>query len=819
MKRHVQSLGVRKWSGDDLLDLQGEGLKISDGFFSQFGNCAITGVKVTENSVSDEVSYTISEGLVSIDGMVLPFAGATEVELFPVYLKKSETHATREYADGVVRDISIAYYAELVAAEPEDESYLKITADGTARFFEKEWFDDIDTNLTTLKNKDSLIMALLQQITIPTLSSEPTSTTLTYQIDDVTYNFVIGQQCRVLNSESGDYTFYYVADIISDTVVWKTVGSGDGGAYAAPTLDEIPGEDTLTYTADGVTKTFLIGQQCRYYDTENEKYVFYQLYDIDSDDKADWQIAGSDGSAFEEQISITLVSNQGANDTSLDDKIVTITWDGQDEPLELTWSGSLLKATIPMSVQYTVTPPTISGYTSAEAQSFMAIGANKRQVDFTYSCEKVTVNVTADNEADTSGRTVTVKHTTTDAVLGSGTGSEVVVRVPTGTPYTVSADSWDTYIAPSSQSFTANQATRIISFEYEKITNGTITFDNSISDPANISGDINDGVIATILSKFRRCLCKKTADGAVTIRYLKDADSTKYDDGTTAVLSGTEGDVMVNFPEFYYKYNSISSSEFSYSFAEFNVDGAYIHVPHSLVGAYKGYISNNKLYSRSGVEPTKGEIFTECETYASNRGNGYQQIDFQQHCIIAFMLYAKYGNRNIQDILGAGGVAYDETATGTTNLTGNADTENENASGKYVCGLGVEGVFGGFAEWVSGISITDYIWEITDPDGTTRNITAPSSGGWVKNVAAENGTYFDLVPTACDGSSTTYYAGSYSCGAGGPVYMRRADDGVASSGARPLWADLVFTIGSRIAFRGEITEAPSVAAFKALEVL
>ncbi|MFR9562452.1 MAG: hypothetical protein SNG10_07780, partial [Rikenellaceae bacterium] len=641
-------------------------------------------------------------------------------------------------------------------------------------------------------------------LVIPTLTTEPTSTTLTYSVNDVTYNFMLGQQCRVLNSESGDYTFYYVADLMANAAVWKAVGSGDGGAYAAPTLGEIPGEDTLTYVVDGVTKTFLIGQQCRYYDTENEKYVFYQLYDIDTDEKADWQIAGSDGSAFEEEISITLVSNQGASDTSLNGSVVSVTWEGQEEALGLAWSGSVLKATIPMSVQYTVTPSAISGYSSPEAQSFLAIGGNKRQVDFSYSCEAVTVSVTADDSASTSGRTVTVKHTTTSATIGSGTGSTVVVKVPTGTPYTVSVDSWATYIAPSSQSFTSNQTTRTVTFEYQKITCATITFTNTSSDTSNITGDINSGVLATILAQFRRCLCKKTADGAVTIRYLNDTVSTKYDDGTTATLTGTEGDVMVDFPEFYYKYTSISTSQFSYSFAEYDVDGTYIHVPRSLVGAYKGYVTSSKLYSRSGVTPTRSTTYTNFDTYAGNRGDGFQQIDFQQHCVIAFMLYAKYGNRNLQAVLGTGG-ASTTTTTGSTNSIGNSDTSNNTSS--YVNGLGLEGVFGGCYEWVSGVSITNRVWKITDPDGTVRNVTAGSSDGWIKNIAAESGTHFDMVPTVVGGSETTYYADYYYQTSGGAFCLLRSynssntNGGVAYANANNDASNSNSNIGARLTIR------------------
>ena len=53
-----------------------------------------------------------------------------------------------------------------------------------------------------------------------------------------------------------------------------------------------------------------------------------------------------------------------------------------------------------------------------------------------------------------------------------------------------------------------------------------------------------------LLSKFRRCLCKKKADNEVTICYLDDSNSNYYQDGSSAVLTGEEGDVMVYFLNF-----------------------------------------------------------------------------------------------------------------------------------------------------------------------------------------------------------------------------------------------------------------------------
>ena len=88
--------------------------------------------------------------------------------------------------------------------------------------------------------------------------------------------------------------------------IQNLVASLDGKFAETPTLSAKPTENTLTYKSGEDTRSFAIGQQCRVYDTENKKYVFYQLYDITAENKADWQIAGSDGSAFSETVKITL---------------------------------------------------------------------------------------------------------------------------------------------------------------------------------------------------------------------------------------------------------------------------------------------------------------------------------------------------------------------------------------------------------------------------------------------------------------------------------------------------------------------------------
>lgn len=604
--------------------------------------------------------------------------------------------------------------------------------------------------------------------------------------------------------------------------VQNLVASLDGKFAETPTLSAKPTENTLTYKSGEVTRSFSIGQQCRVYDTENKKYVFYQLYDITADNKADWQIAGSDGSAFSETAKITLSSNQGVGDMSLIGVVVTIKYSGSQT--DLVWNGAELSATIPMSVEYQVICGSASGYLVPDEQTYLAIGGNKRQISLVYSTEKVTVNISTNDSADCSGRTVQVVNTANSQIVGSGKGSSVVIKVPFGISYKVKVDDFPGYLTPQEQIYTANSAARSASFQYEKIVDASIVFDKSISDPSNITGEVNSGVLATILSKFRRCLCKKTANGEVTISYLKDTDSNYYADGTSAKLDGTEGDVMVDFPEFYYKHEKIDTNKFRYRFAEYNVDGTFKHVPRSLVGAYKAYQTGSKLYSRSGVVPTTNTTYTNFASYATARGTGYQLIDFQQHCVIAFMLYAKYGNRNLQAVLGAGGATYNPaTTTGTTNQKGNRDTAKETSG--YVNGLGIEGVFGGQYEWTQGVSIQGRIWTITDPDGATRTVNAHTSDGWITGVAAEAGPFFDMVPTAVGGSETTHYSDYYYQTSGGPFCLLRSYyssftfGGVAYSYADNAASFSDTSFGSRLAFRGVVREAQSVNAFKALAVL
>ncbi|MFR9545362.1 MAG: hypothetical protein SNJ29_07265 [Rikenellaceae bacterium] len=793
MRRHEQSSGVRKWSGDDLIELQSEALIVLDDFFAQYGDVVINGCEVSGG--------TIASGLVNIGGKVMPFAGMTGITTYPIYLVSSVSSEQREYVDSVVRDIAKIYVATTTHTKPSSD-YIEIPSDGSfIKFFDKvdsTWLTDLKTRLTAVEAYDVTVAAALV-----TLSSS--------KEDHLE---------RIVDlEEAAEDTAEAIADLDEDVEDHeeRIIQLEGSQVSEVPTLTSVPSASTTTYAGD--TLTFVIGQQCRVYNSTSGRYVFYQLYSL-VDGVATWQIVKTDCSTTSETVNVNLFSNQGSYDESLVGVTVSVSYSGTT--LTGTWSGLPLTFIVPQGATCTVSATALSSYSSPSSQSFTTVGGNEREVIMNYSCERVVVSLTSDGDANLTAQTVTINSSSTGTAIGSGIGEQVIVKVPTGTSYTISVSDLTEYVTPNINSYTASLIERDVRIVYEKIGSSSIVFDTSISDSENISGDINSGYLAILLSKFRRCLCKKTDEGEVAIKYLSDTDSNYYEDGTSAILTGAEGDVMVDFPAFYYKHELIDDNRFRYIIAESEIDETYIYVERSLVGAYQGYILSGKLYSRSGVAPTCSVSQTNFITYAGLKGEGYQIIDYQQHCVIALMLYAKYGNRNLQDVLGFGGASI-ATTMGTTNSIGNVDTY-KTASG-HVNGLGIEGVFGGCSEWVQGVTITDRIWEITELDGFVRVIPTAVTSGFITSIAAEVGEYFDLVPTAVGGSGSTYYTDYYYQVAGGPYCLSRSCDstgtsgGVAFSLAYQSFSSTYSNYGSRLAFRGSIIESESVTAFQALPLL
>ena len=245
----------------------------------------------------------------------------------------------------------------------------------------------------------------------------------------------------------------------------------------------------------------------------------------------------------------------------------------------------------------------------------------------------------------------------------------------------------------------------------------------------------------------------------------------------------------------------------------------------------------------TGGSTTASMPWTDFHYYSVQRG--MQQIDGLMHNWIANLFYAKYGRRNSQAQCGAGSHTSSRTTGGTAKL-GMQDTVNTDGTtvggvaenglafyrteqnGETVftrinntnC-LGYEDIYGHKYDMMDGVDVPngDRKWRYMMLDGSYRRVQAGTSDGWI--TAVSHGRYMDVTPVAVNGSSTTYYCDYYyHSGSTGRVVYRGDNSASAYAGVSRAYAsyDASYSgtgIGSRLAFRGKIVVAESVAAYKA----
>lgn len=222
-----------------------------------------------------------------------------------------------------------------------------------------------------------------------------------------------------------------------------------------------------------------------------------------------------------------------------------------------------------------------------------------------------------------------------------------------------------------------------------------------------------------IQSKIRRCLLLD--DG--TVNYYLDAnDSTLKEDGTPAVLDGTDGQVMVEIPEHWMKIEIFTDSTTGHvmedrKISEFNLPG-YTKVNKCYYSAFEAALdrTNNKLASvinttaqyRGGDNtnwdgtyhsllgmPATSISLTSFRTYAHNRGTGWQCHDNNIYEIVCNLYIIEYANTNCQLAFNASPIASGDWAGCKqgglgSGVTGMPDWSAYNSSNPVVpCGVTV----------------------------------------------------------------------------------------------------------------------------------
>lgn len=238
-------------------------------------------------------------------------------------------------------------------------------------------------------------------------------------------------------------------------------------------------------------------------------------------------------------------------------------------------------------------------------------------------------------------------------------------------------------------------------------------FTNSSPDLTRI-GDASLHQELPVQSLMRRCVVD---DLGVVKYYLKADDSTKKEDGTSAVLDGTDGQVMVEIPAHYRKC-TLNSAQ-SYMDVEISLypfEGA-VPRPRRLVSAYEATIDrsgdtlklasvvNNTAAFRGGNNtadwdetyrdlrglPATNVSLTNFRTYGRNRGSKWGCYDYNAHLDIYWLFCIEYATLDSQKTfnpaLTAEGYHQGGLGAGVSNINGTT-WSNYNSYNPFIpCGF------------------------------------------------------------------------------------------------------------------------------------
>lgn len=270
---------------------------------------------------------------------------------------------------------------------------------------------------------------------------------------------------------------------------------------------------------------------------------------------------------------------------------------------------------------------------------------------------------------------------------------------------------------------------------------------------------------------IRPCLYK---NGAVNY-YLNPDNYAQKEDGVTAsdIASGTDGDVMVEFPKIYWKFETIGTDLYV-RFSDIKIDDTYKCLAHMrgiteknycYISAYLGYSLSSKLRSLSGKTPTGSQTIGAFRTLAQANGTGYDQMAFFQLLMLQVLFTVMFKSRDSQTALGRGYVDGNAAAiaTGGTDAKGMFYGETTGKLQNKFCGI--EDFWGNRYYWIDGmfsnatrnILIANQTFNNTGAGYTDYGIGAATNiEGYISAIQGETETGF--MPKTVAGSLSTYYA-------------------------------------------------------------
>lgn len=339
---------------------------------------------------------------------------------------------------------------------------------------------------------------------------------------------------------------------------------------------------------------------------------------------------------------------------------------------------------------------------------------------------------------------------------------------------------------------------------------------------SNVAFDVSSNWAAYMYTSYMKGYLFKVVAGKVYAAQLNESWDA-FADGT-AIDDISKYETMIHVPKCHFKGEGTKMT-----FGGLNpVAGGHTFDSPEWVGAYLMYVDANGVgHSRPGVAPSYSKSMSEFWSCAQKLDSNFGLANYQFQCLINAVYQAYYGNLNSQEVIGSGfqhsnWEACRNVPMGKCMSLGNGSGKvlyhDDTLGDQYSIKLfGFEDLWGKLWEFRPGIRF--YM------DGNTRKAVV-YSGNQVSNtangrefvcLATANGEYvtkmtlgefWDMIPQAVDGNSSSYYAdGAWAATGGELLYVGGSAGlelrcGVSCSasdyGFGPVWS----FIGARSAFFG-----------------
>jgi hypothetical protein len=372
------------------------------------------------------------------------------------------------------------------------------------------------------------------------------------------------------------------------------------------------------------------------------------------------------------------------------------------------------------------------------------------------------------------------------------------------------------------------------SFALEQLYIARFDWDASTASPAaSIANSTPSVVTESVYNKMRGCVL--TSAGAVNY-YLSPTNWALKLQGGASVLTGADGDVMVEIPAFYFRVNR-AGTNYRWEISPVELPGFTLHpafikdgvrVPFRYYSAYDACtqdvsasnalisglnFDNNSGANGAGVDvtattgdllrsvkdiyPMVGLTRNEFRVLAANKGAGWRQADFALISAIQMLYLVEAQSFFSQNILGAGNTngsylassgnqsdsphtiagAGDALASGSTDTTSGAGVSAKPGT-SFMKYRGIENFYGNCWNWTDGIN---------------TNVTATGNVHVTNNRAdfADNtGTNMQLISSSLPTLSgfirdllpiDPYFLGGLTAGASSTSYITDQQFGTASS--------------------------------------